>query len=286
MTDTVTGRQVGIDWINQSPAGRDNRFKLYSQMAVLQSRWFGDRLITVFGLRRDQQDAWYSRTAVRNPPFGSFAVGDYEVKPGADNSPTSAQNKTAGLVYHVFRGFSLTYNYATNTALPNPVAAPPQRSWRPRTQSQRPEPGLWLQDRSRPAALPHGQLLRNLCPERFYQWHAGRAAGQLQPDLERARRRARRVTGGKSGRRLPDARQRHHRRFGLTRLRGRTRGEPHAELAALREFQRQHDEADNLGRDARTYLAKYRDFWLEGTNRRVLLDDSGRSRLWPTMAPP
>lgn len=277
VTDSLTGRQAGFAWTNSSPAGAsDNRFALKSYMAVLQSRFLGERLITVVGFREDVQHAWYSRTAVRNPPFGSFTTGAYQVVPGLDDTRTRADNKTFGAVYHLFRGFSLVYNHATNASLPNPDGSVPTDSG-----GRVPSPIGRSEDIGFKFDLGHRVYLTasyftssarndfvggvNAAGEDMFNtiWNALAAAKVSLPD-------------GKSA----DVYQ--------TRANGYTVDSTshgyEVELIAnptdswhvFLNFSDITLKQTNLGRDSRSYFAKYREFWLSDDNGRVLLDQSGQ----------
>ncbi len=87
----------------------DSLTRFDSVLAVLQSKFFKERLVTAFGLRRDTQSSWGS-LAVRDPLTQEvlYATG----RP--NSTKISGDTRTAGAVLHVTPWLSFAANSATN----------------------------------------------------------------------------------------------------------------------------------------------------------------------------
>lgn len=94
--------------------------KTTSLIALIQSAFFKNRLHTVLGYSRDDQDGYFS-TLERGAPFAGFATGAYYVKRGTAPETFKADNVALSGVFHVNRWLSLTYNQTDNSSLPNRV---------------------------------------------------------------------------------------------------------------------------------------------------------------------
>ena len=122
VTDTTTGRVMGVKWISNA-VPQDNRFEQDSAMAILQSHFFKDRLVTVVGYRSDWQDAWYSLTDAavgRARPFGGFAVGEFAAIKAPEAIPNKANNLTYSGLFRITKAIAVTYNQSENSSLPDP----------------------------------------------------------------------------------------------------------------------------------------------------------------------
>ena len=121
ITDATTGRVMGVKWISNAVPG-DNRFEQDSAMAIVQSHFFNDRLVTVAGYRKDWQDAWYSLTdaaVARARSYGSFVLGEFASVPGAGAIDNKANNLTYSGLFRVTKWLAVTYNRAENSNLPD-----------------------------------------------------------------------------------------------------------------------------------------------------------------------
>jgi outer membrane receptor protein involved in Fe transport len=121
VTDAVTGRVMGVKWISNAVPG-DNHFEQDSAMAILQSHFLNDRIVTVAGYRADWQDSWYSLTdaaLARARPYGSFVLGEFASVPGAGAIRNTANNLTYSALVRVTRNVAVTYNHAANSSLPD-----------------------------------------------------------------------------------------------------------------------------------------------------------------------
>lgn len=278
MRESISGRTLNFGWFNFSPAGGvNNRFVLKSRMGVLQSHWLNDRLVTVLGLRRDEQHAWYSRTGVRNPAFGGYLVGDYQVLPGEEDFVSTASNKTLSAVFRATDWLRLTYNRATNAALPSPTAALPND-----TGGRAPNPQGFSEDFGFKIDLGKKMYLSasyyHSAAKNDFQSGTGDTGGAEDNfnDIWRSLAAA--------GVALPNGRtsdQLQTRANGYN-MDSESKGyeieliaNPTDNWRIFANFSQMDLKATNLGRDAISYLAKYRDFWLQGNNGRVLIDESG-----------
>jgi iron complex outermembrane receptor protein len=91
-------------------ARTNNRSELNSRVAVAQSRWFKDRLVTTFGLRRDALTNWgstESRDAVTNAVTGVVRNGNVASRDGGTT-------RTMGAVLHLRPWLALAANSSNN----------------------------------------------------------------------------------------------------------------------------------------------------------------------------
>lgn len=94
--------------------------KTTSLIALVQSGFLKNRLHTVLGYSRDDQDGYFS-TLERGAPFGAFTTGAFYVKRGTAPEKFKADNVAVSGVFHVNRWLSLTYSQTDNSSLPNRV---------------------------------------------------------------------------------------------------------------------------------------------------------------------
>jgi hypothetical protein len=249
-------------------------------MAVLQSYFFRERLITVFGLRKDEQHGWYSPNGVRAPATGRFArflTGDYLVQTGKDDFVSKASNKTISGVLRVTSWLNLTYNHAANSALPSPTAAlPNDTGGRAPNPTGRSEDIGFKIDLGKRAYLTASYFTSSAKND----FQSGTAAsGGAEDNFNKiwtalALRRIA-LPGGKSA-------DDYQTRANGYNLDSEARGyeveliaNPTDQWRLFLNFSDLTVKRSNLGRDARDYLARYREFWLQGDNGRILLDGSG-----------
>ncbi|MSU48301.1 MAG: hypothetical protein EXS37_04275 [Opitutus sp.] len=95
----------------------NNRSELVSRVAVAQSRWFKDRLVTTLGVRRDELTNWGS-TESRDPVTNAVT--------GISRNPTVASRdggttRTMGVVFHVLPWLSFAANSSNNATPQNGV---------------------------------------------------------------------------------------------------------------------------------------------------------------------
>lgn len=112
VVDVVSGRRLTSGWapnqeINNSEQVQD------TLMAAVQSRFFGDRLITTLGYRHDVMD-YSTQLTARNPTTGQLELGSTRVE-----REFRADTETAGAVYHVSPQFSVYGNFSNSRNLPN-----------------------------------------------------------------------------------------------------------------------------------------------------------------------
>ncbi|MDP3069201.1 MAG: hypothetical protein Q8N18_02885 [Opitutaceae bacterium] len=139
-SSTIYGNRSSVNWVEEAnklpgvkaqwlPTGGPNAFKtiLDSQLYVVQSRFWSDRLVTTVGWRRDVVDNATLNAASLTPlyPVGPGAPFMNYARTGAlTRAPEIAPtNWSKGVVFHVLRnrGFldalSLTYNTSTSFAV-------------------------------------------------------------------------------------------------------------------------------------------------------------------------
>ena len=83
--------------------------RLDSALAVVQSRFWNDRLVTTIGLRNDEESVWGS-ILVRDPASQEVVAANR----GPKGSVASANTKTFGAVFHATDWLALRYNEADN----------------------------------------------------------------------------------------------------------------------------------------------------------------------------
>jgi outer membrane receptor protein involved in Fe transport len=91
-----------------------------SQVATLQSRFFKGRLVTTFGVRRDEQTSWGS-TLVRDP-VSQEVLGATR---NSDSKKIAGDTRTAGAVLHVQPWLSFAANTSSNATPQNFIAFGP-----------------------------------------------------------------------------------------------------------------------------------------------------------------
>ena len=89
----------------------------WSEIAMLQSKFFGGRLTTTIGGSHDELTNYFS-TQGRTAPLPGFTTGFITVIPGAVPNRTTAENVSFSAVCHVTKWLSVLYNQAENTAVP------------------------------------------------------------------------------------------------------------------------------------------------------------------------
>lgn len=277
IVDSTTGRVMGVSWIyNAVP--QDNHFERDSAMAILQSHWLNRRLVTVAGYRVDWQDSKYSITdanLARGPAVAPFTDGDYLAKPSGVVVSNKAENFTYSALGRITKQIAITYNHARNSALPDPNAfmVNPDGSGHP------PSPLGTSQDIGLKFTLTNKTSLNVLYYEttakkdtansnaqienRFpFIWDALDAAGVPGPD------------GGAAGD-VPNKFNRYTfdssaKGYELELIANPTEG-----WRIFLNYSDGYVKRTNIGLEARAYVDKYRDFWVQGTNGRVLIDGSG-----------
>lgn len=114
---SLTGERVSVEWarsLNEDKAYNDD---MVSQMAVMQSYWWQDRLITAFGLRREILD----RQGIIGLPELD-ARGRVVFGPSAPEHYRNTSRSLSAL-YHVNKAgnLSLFYNWGSNFRTPDPL---------------------------------------------------------------------------------------------------------------------------------------------------------------------
>ncbi|MBL9200958.1 MAG: TonB-dependent receptor plug domain-containing protein [Opitutaceae bacterium] len=270
LTEAVSGRRVGARFEVFAPAPSDNRARLDSAMAVLQSHWLGGRLVTVAGIRADRQHSWISPINTRGPAPAGFILGPYIATRGRTMALDEGRNTTYSALLRVARWLGLTFNQAGSFAVapsgftatgnaPNPVG-------RSRDVGLKLDLGqrlLFTATYFETSDSKGFRTLGGLGPEQVYKsiWAALGAAGIRAPD-------------GRPAIDLVPAAN------GFT-FNSVTKG---CELEAIANptknwrlyfnLTESKSEDTKLGEEAKIYYATYRDFWRR--HDRVLLDGSGR----------
>lgn len=116
-TIAFNGQEYGTVFANM-PAGDTNSGAMQtadSGLAVLQSHWLDNRLVTTFGIRKDELKI--TQFGYINDPL----IGDVVDPNPANGKVTDSEGKThtAGAVYHVSDWLSLIANRSTNIGLPS-----------------------------------------------------------------------------------------------------------------------------------------------------------------------
>ena len=272
-----TGTVRGANWIIGAAGSGAVRQARNSAVAVLQSHFFRDRLITVVGYRADTLDSWES-TTTRGPAYGGFATGALIVlPPGGTPTVTTAYNQTESVVLRVTKWLGVTYNRAENSALGagNYIATdvPPNSAHpgNPRGKSQ--DYGLKID-------LGHRASLNVL----YYQTAATKGVQGLSGGPESGFNTIWTALGA-ANIKSPDGRTGAQMQSFANEYTFDSAGKGYEmELIAnptnnwriYANFSAGLVSQTNIGTEGRAYLAKYHDFWLQGTNGRVLLDGSGR----------
>ncbi len=102
----------GVNGVNSRPVTTSMSYgltRLDSALAVLQSRFLKDRLVTTVGLRNDEESTW--GTVMARNPVTQEVIG---ASKGALGTVSSADTKTFGVVFHATDWLALRYNEADN----------------------------------------------------------------------------------------------------------------------------------------------------------------------------
>jgi outer membrane receptor protein involved in Fe transport len=277
LTDAYSGRMMGVKWISNA-VPQDNRFEQRSAMAVLQSHFFGGRLVTVAGYRSDWQDGWYSlndSALARARPYGSFTSGEFTIVPATAPIQNKATNFTYSGVFRVTKQLALTYNRAVNSSLPDPngliVGAD--------ASGRLPAPRGRSQDLGIKFGLGHRFSLNAL----YYETSATKDTANSNPTIE-----GRYTTiwttlntasvmapGGGSALNVPQ-------RFNRYTFDSSGKGyeleliaNPRDHLRIFLNFSDGVVKQTNIGREAIDYFAEYRSYWTQGTNGNLLVAGTG-----------
>ncbi|WP_414661634.1 TonB-dependent receptor plug domain-containing protein [Horticoccus sp. 23ND18S-11] len=270
LSETISGRRVGARFEPFAPAASDNRFRLDSGMAVLQSTWLRDRLITVVGIREDRQHSWISPINVRGPATPGYLLGPYIATRGRTLTLDEGRNQTYSAMLKVTRWLGLTFNQASSFAVApsgfTAIGPAPNPSGESRDFGVKLDLGQRLMFTATYFETSDTKGTRNLAglgPEQVYKsiWAALGAANVRAPD------------GRPAIDLVPAA--------SVYTFNSVTKG---YELEAIANptknwrlyfnLTQSKSEETNLGSEAKSYYATYRDFWRQ--YERVLLDGSGR----------
>jgi outer membrane receptor protein involved in Fe transport len=273
IVDGAVTRQA--KFIGTIPGGQNNYFERESAIGVLQSHFFNDHLVTVAGYRVDNQDSYYSPTGFRGPAVAPFVLGYYQTPRSTTPVKNRANNLTFSGLYHVTDWFSLTYNQAENSALPDPTGAiiNPDGSQRP------PAPRGKSKDLG--IKLDFGQrlslsLLRfqttankdianvNADIESKYPiiWTALGAAGVTAPD-------------GSPAVNVPSLFNRYTFNSAAKGYELELTANPTKNWRVFLNISTLDLRHTSIGREGIAYLEKYRSYWTQGNNGRVRIDGSG-----------
>jgi iron complex outermembrane receptor protein len=124
LKNPTTGYTMGVKWVEDSVPS-DNHFTQDSGLAVLQSHFLKDHLITVVGYRQDREDGWYSQTTAalaQQTPYPGFVTGENTVVPSGPAIENNAYNLTYSALLKVTNWFAISYNHSRDSALPDPNA--------------------------------------------------------------------------------------------------------------------------------------------------------------------
>jgi iron complex outermembrane receptor protein len=277
VVDAATGRQMSVGWVwNAVP--QNNYFERKSAMALLQSHWLKDRLVTVVGYRRDNQNSKYSisdAALARGPAVAPFALGDYQAKSTGVWVDNEAKNLTYSGVLRVTKNFSLTYNHSKNAALPDPNAFVVTDDG-----TGRPPSPVGISD---DIGIKYNLGKRFSLVALYYETSADKDTANSSVEIENkfptifAALDAAKVAAPDGGRAIDVPNK-----FNRYTFNSAAHGYE-VELVAnftdsWRAFVNYSDgvvEQTNIGVEARDFVAQYRDYWLQGTNGRVLIDGSG-----------
>ena len=274
IVEAVSGRELGVRFLNNIAGSAEEHFDRESFMGVLQSRFFKERLITVVGYRYDQQDATFAPRAQRGEPFGDFTRGPYIVRPGTTVFPTEAKNLTYSALFRVTDWLSVTYNRAENTSLPTTGSLPTETGRAPNPKGRSDDFGGKINIGNRfyltgvyfetSADKDFRNLPAARQPERDFNpiWEALHEAG---------------IPGPGGGSALDE----------LTLTNGFTFdsasngyevelvGNPTDNWSIFLNYSDFTTKQTNLGLEGRAYFDQFRDYWLQGDNGRVLIDATG-----------
>lgn len=270
LTEAGSGRRVGARFEPFAPAASDNRYRLDSGMAVLQSHWLRDRLITVVGIREDRQHSWVSPINVRGPATAGYLLGPYIATRGTTLTLDEGRNQTYSAMFKVTRWLGLTFNRASSFAVaPSGFTATgpaPNPSGESRDLGVKLDVGQRLMFTAtyfETSDTKGTRALAGLGPEQVYKsiWAALGAAGVRAPD------------GRPALDLIPAA--------SVYTFNSVTKGcefeaiaNPTKNWRLYFNLTQSKSEETKLGEEAKAYYATYRDFWRQ--HERVLLDGSGR----------
>lgn len=277
LVESGPNRTLDAQWVNYAAGSADNHFRIDSAMAVVQSRFFDNRLITVAGYRKDWQSAWYSPVGVRAPGSNGFTTGAYVVVPyGEPISETDANNVTVSGLFKVLPWLGVAYNRASNSALPSPRAALPTATGRapmPRGRSE--DFGLKF-DLGQRVSL--NVTYFKTSAERDYQAYQ---ASDTRPDLNFnliwAALDAAGVRAPGGGSAFDQQKLVNGYTFDTAAegVEVELIANPTPNWRVFLNFSDSEVKRTNLGLENRQYFAANREFWMQGDQGRILLDASG-----------
>jgi len=243
-----------------------------SAIGMLQSHFLNDRLHTVIGTSRDEQTD-YTSTQFR-PTLAPFTQGGVLTSvPGTVPGKSSARSVSFSAVLRTFDWLYLTYSQAANSGLPNTsglLPAPNARPPRPQGVSRDfgfkldlPKYGLFLTTVFYETSAERdfsfsGVRVNSVTPI----WLALEAAGVLRANQIVLAEVADRPTGH-----LYDSKSKG--------LEVELTANPTKNLRVFLNYSAAETTRTQLGKEMMSYVAGNRDFWLRGTNGRILLDGSG-----------
>ncbi len=121
--DPSNGRVLNSTWVQRNGNLDDDYTDLTTFLFGLQARYFNNRLIGVFGYRRDNAEVTDRVASAATAGAAGVAAHDPVTKEIIIDQEFSydeaATTRTLGAVFHVTRDLSLYYNTSDNVALPN-----------------------------------------------------------------------------------------------------------------------------------------------------------------------
>lgn len=117
IVNSGTNLPVSSAFVTQTGA-RDDRSHISTVMGVAQSYFWDDRIVTTLGARQDHVDT-YSSTSVRGPAFGPFSQGGYYAVRNSSPDSTTGNTLVEGIVFHALPSISVFYNHSSSFTLPN-----------------------------------------------------------------------------------------------------------------------------------------------------------------------
>lgn len=116
-TLTMNNRSYAVAFLNDEPGSNNSSVEqqIDSGLVVAQSRFFGGRLVSTLGYRKDRAESWQFGYARDN--IGQ-TVPDFD-RGKATTARSDGQTRTAGLVAHVGRGVSVIANTSSNIGVPD-----------------------------------------------------------------------------------------------------------------------------------------------------------------------
>lgn len=117
LDDMGVTRSAG--WVHSTKGTLNSRTdqEIDSFIAVLQSYFWNDKLVSIFGFRRNEV-AFTEYGHIIDPLLGDTVTSDPHAVGYSVNDPSMTNTRTAGIVYHAHPNFSLLANYATSIGLP------------------------------------------------------------------------------------------------------------------------------------------------------------------------